>query len=79
MFTPMKPHGLLPEENTLGAQIQKHRGRFNKIARAYRQVESIPIDKVWLQSEQAAFFQQHPALVPGGQNDYPEVEMELPN
>lgn len=73
------PHGLLPEEDTLGVQIQDHKERFNKTECAYRHVESLPIDKLWLQSEQAEFLEQHPALVPGGQNDYPEVDVELHN
>ncbi|KKK26856.1 hypothetical protein ARAM_003456 [Aspergillus rambellii] len=68
------PHGLTNDE-TLGAQICQCKDRFNNIERAFREVEAISKDQLWLEAEQAGFFDQNQRL-PGGDNDNPDVTIE---
>ncbi|KAN0081995.1 hypothetical protein V8E54_003293 [Elaphomyces granulatus] len=60
------PHGLDGEdEEVFVSQLLQCKERFNSIERAFREVECIPTDKLWLESEQVAFFEEHPEKLPG--------------
>ncbi|KAI9928650.1 hypothetical protein ASPWEDRAFT_180237 [Aspergillus wentii DTO 134E9] len=68
------PHGLRSE--TLSTHIYQCKERFNNIERVFREVECISKDKLWLEAEQADFFDQNQGLLPGGDNDYPDINIE---
>ncbi|OJJ84396.1 uncharacterized protein ASPGLDRAFT_58090 [Aspergillus glaucus CBS 516.65] len=64
------PHGLEGTDNVrFAAQVHQCKERFNKIEEAFREVEGVPREKLWLESEQAEVFEQHPELLPGDEND----------
>ncbi|KAN0075996.1 hypothetical protein V8E54_007266 [Elaphomyces granulatus] len=61
------PHGLDGEdEEVFVSQLLQCKERFKSI-------ECIPTDKLWLESEQVAFFEKHPEKLPGAENDLPDV------
>lgn len=72
------PHGLDSEnDETFVSQIRCCKQRFNLIEELFREVEQIPQEKLWLESEQADFFQRCPEKLPGAHNDFAELHMTL--
>lgn len=51
--------------------------RFNSIEQVLREVEGIPQEKLWLESEQAEFFERHPEKLPSTGNDHPDIRVTL--
>lgn len=67
------PHGLDGGKEAFARQLRGCKQRFNAIEAAYRQVEGIPKEKLWLEQEQAEVLEQNENLLPGVNNDIPEA------
>lgn len=67
------PHGLSTAPNEFASQLRQCENQFNRIEEAFREVEGIPSQKLWLEREQARFFEQYPEQLPGANNDIPDI------
>jgi hypothetical protein len=68
------PHGMNGENDEIFvSQIRQCTQRFNMIEAAFRKVECIPQEHLWLESEQAEFFENNPDKLSGSKNDHPDV------
>lgn len=71
------PHGLSPDDKKFAEQIRACQERFNQIERGFRESENIPVNNLWLETEQVEFFERNPDLLPGASHDYPEAEIKV--
>ena len=74
-FSLWLPHGLDAEKEIFAQQLRDCKQRFNAIEAAFREVKGIPKDKLWLEKAQAEFFEQNQDLLPGINNDFPNIQV----
>ncbi|PGH05607.1 hypothetical protein AJ79_06774 [Helicocarpus griseus UAMH5409] len=58
------PHGLSSDNVKFARQLRACRQRFNRIEAAFREAEGLSHEKLWLEAEQADFFERHPERYP---------------